>query len=243
MKCPICSENTTHFESALIMEKYDGHFRRCFCCNFIFAENPLWLNEAYSNAISASDVGLVYRNLWFSRVTRSMIRLLCNRSGKFLDYGGGTGLFTKLMRDAGYDWYNYDRFCRNSFADGFCVDVENMVSYELITASELFEHIANPSEIISLLEGLSPNILITTQLLPDSPPPLSSWWYYGLEHGQHISFYGIQSLKILAKKSGMYLSSNGNNVHLFSRKKIPAFVMKIISNDLFGRLVYPKSKL
>ncbi len=242
MQCPVCSKDTVHFESALIMGKYDGHFRRCPYCSFIFAENPLWLDEAYNSAISASDVGLVDRNIWFSRVARTMVPLLCDVDGKFLDYGGGTGLFTKLMRDAGYDWYSYDRYCNNSCAEGFTVDIENGGTYELVTAVELFEHIAEPVQIISILKKLSSNILFTTKLLPEPPPPLAVWWYYGLEHGQHISFYGIRSLQILVENAGMHLSSSGNNLHLFSRKKIPSFFMKIVANDLFGRMMYSKHK-
>jgi len=96
MLCPVCSNDTVSFETALIMQKYEGRFRRCPFCHFIFAEDPVWLDEAYRNAISASDAGLVDRNIWFSRVARTVVALLCNRKGRFLDYGGGTGLLPGL---------------------------------------------------------------------------------------------------------------------------------------------------
>lgn len=242
MLCPVCSHDTVSFETAVIMQKYEGHFLRCPFCHFIFVEDPVWLDEAYLNAISVSDVGLVGRNIWFSRVARSVVYLLCNREGRFLDYGGGTGFFTRLMRDVGYDWYCYDRYCQNSFAEGFSADIENGEGYELVTAVELFEHIADPVMAVSMLKKLSPNILFTTTLIPTPPPPLSAWWYYGLEHGQHISFYDIRSLRILARNAGMYLASNGSNLHLLSTRRVPDLLMKIVASNLFGRLIYPRVK-
>jgi len=108
----------------------------------------------------------------------------------------------------------------------------------LITAVELFEHIADPATFVSMLKKLSSTILFTTTLLLSPPPPLSAWWYYGLEHGQHISFYDIKSLRILAMNTGMHLASNGSNLHLLSKRKVPDLLMKILANDLFSRLIY-----
>lgn len=242
MLCPVCSHETVGFETAVIMQKYEGRFRRCPSCHFIFAEDPVWLDEAYRNVISVCDVGLVDRNIWFSRVARAVVSVLCNRTGRFLDYGGGTGLFTRLMRDAGYDWYWYDRYCHNSCAEGFSADIESGEGYELITAVELFEHIADPVKTVAVLKKLSSHILFTTSLLPTPPPPLSAWWYYGLEHGQHISLYDIRSLRVLARNAGMHLASNGSNLHLLSTKKVPDLFMKIVASNLFGRLIYPQVK-
>jgi hypothetical protein len=232
MPCPICSGSTEHFGSALVRGQYEGHFRRCLSCCFLFAENPVWLDDAYSSAITATDLGLVDRNLWFAKISRSVVSLLFNADGKFLDYGGGTGLFTRLMRDAGYDWYCCDPNCRNIFAEGFSADISNRIQYELITAAEVFEHLAAPVQTFLQLKELSANILFSTCLLPDPPPSLETWWYYGLEHGQHISFYSRKSLQVLADSAGLNLASNGKNLHLFSRKKVSEQYFSIVTNSV-----------
>ncbi len=45
---------------------------------------------------------------------------------------------------------------------------------------------------------ISRNILFTTTLLPSPMPQPGTWWYYGLEHGQHISFYSLETLQSIA---------------------------------------------
>ncbi len=246
MQCSICSGYTEHFDSAVILGKYEGHFLRCLTCGFMFADNPIWLDEAYSTAISATDLGLADRNIWFANIVRSVVFFLFDSNGKFLDYGGGTGLFTRLMRDAGYDWYWYDKFCRNIFAEGFSADIGSGSRYELLTAAELFEHLVDPVQALSELNNLSENILFTTRLLPETPPRLDAWWYYGLEHGQHISFFSIKSLQMLAESNGFILTSNGINLHLFCRKKMPNLLFRLVTNPFlcgFASLLNCRSSL
>lgn len=237
MRCPVCSEITALFGSAQILGRYTGRFRRCPRCDFLFAEEPIWLQQAYAEAITPSDIGLVDRNLWFSRVTRTLVTLFCNANGRFLDYGGGTGLFTRLMRDAGYDWHCIDQGCPNIFAREFSISGIDAEQYELITAAELFEHLPDPLTVARQLRTCSANLLCTTQLLPDPPPALGSWWYYGLEHGQHISFYSQRTLAAIGDATAWKLSSNGTNLHLFSRRQIPTTLFRLITSPYFTRLV------
>lgn len=237
MRCPVCKEMTRLFGSARVLDKYTGRFRRCPRCNFLFAEEPVWLEQAYAEAITPSDIGLVDRNLWFCRVAHTIVTLCCDANGKFLDYGGGTGLFTRLMRDSGYDWHCIDQGCPNFFAQEFSVADIGAEQYELITAAELLEHLPDPLTLVQQLQACSANLLYTTQLLPDPPPALDSWWYYGLEHGQHVSFYSLRTLAVIGDITGWKLSSNGTNLHLFSRHHISTTLFRLITSPFFTGLV------
>ncbi len=42
----------------------------------------------------------------------------------FLDYAGGYGVFTRLMRDIGFDFYWHDPYTQNLFANGFEKDIK-----------------------------------------------------------------------------------------------------------------------
>jgi hypothetical protein len=237
MQCPVCEAHAETFGTAIVLEKYPAAFSRCPSCGLLFAQNPVWLDEAYSSAITDSDVGLVERNLWFAKVSRSVVTTLFNPRGLFLDYGGGTGLFTRLMRDQGFDWYWFDPSCRNIFAQGYAADLQDGTRYELLTAAELFEHLVDPLQVMAQLCERSSHILFTTRLLPDPAPRLDQWWYYGLEHGQHVSFYTRRSLRILGEKFGLQLTSNGEQLHLFSSKAYPEFAFKLIAGSAFSSLV------
>ena len=70
------------------------------------------------------------------------------------------------------------------------------------------------------LFGFAPNILLTTNIIADPAPEPGEWWYYGLDHGQHIGFYRERTLQYLAKKFGLHLLSDGVSTHFFSHKKV-----------------------
>lgn len=219
MKCKICTSESIKFANATVLNKYGVDYFQCQNCGFVQTEEPYWLEEAYSNAIASSDVGLVFRNTMFSKICSNIIFTLFNSEGKFVDYGGGYGLFVRQMRDLGFDFYWNDKFCENIFAKGF--EAENATGeYELVTAFELFEHFVNPIEEIDKLLKFSNNILFSTELLPKSNTKPDEWWYYSLQEGQHISLYTSKALSIVAERLGLKLYSNGTNLHLLTEKNI-----------------------
>lgn len=227
VRCKICSAQAPLHARARLMERYDVSYYRCSGCGFIQTEEPYWLEESYSGAIADSDIGLVSRNLRLALLSRSVIRVCFNASGRFLDYAGGYGLLVRLMRDAGYDFQLYDRYCDNLFAKGFaaagCQDVE----YDLVTAFEVLEHMPDPQEGMERLLARSRNILFSTEILPAAAPAPHDWWYFGLDHGQHVSFFTIESLKVLAKKFSLNFYTNGTSIHLFTEKKLSPFVFNL----------------
>lgn len=205
-------------------------------------EEPVWLDDAYACAITSSDTGLMERNHWFANVSSAIISVLFDASGRFIDYGGGEGVYTSLMRQKGYNFFWYDKFAENLYSGPFEADLTGSLSYELLTAVELFEHLMNPKMGIAEMLRHSPNILFTTHLLPDAPPPIGKWWYYGLEHGQHVSFYSRKTLEYLAGIYNLSLTTNGRNLHLFSKKKLPEKIFRLLTSTpavslikLFGK--------
>jgi 2-polyprenyl-3-methyl-5-hydroxy-6-metoxy-1,4-benzoquinol methylase len=139
MNCKICASSSTFFANAKLLNKYDVDYFKCTDCGFVQTEDPYWLAEAYSEAIAGSDIGLVTRNMNLSACAQLLIEQYFNSDGKFLDYGGGYGLFVRLMRDAGFNFYWSDKFCKNLFAQGF--EDNGKSEYELVTAFELLEHL------------------------------------------------------------------------------------------------------
>lgn len=239
MKCKICESESCEFSRAKILKKYDIAYFRCANCGFIQTEEPYWIDEAYSDAVYCGDVGLVRRNIMFMYYTKLIITAFFERNGKFLDYGGGYGLFVRLMRDCGFDFYRHDNYCHNIFAKNLDANILGKSKYELITAIEVFEHFINPSRELENILGLSRNILFATQCVPNDYPKPNEWWYYGLMHGQHVSLYTIKSLKLLAKNCGLNFYSNGTDVHLITDKRLPKFLFKLLSNHRIAHIISP----
>jgi len=226
MNCKICKSTSALFGEAKILNKYLVCYFRCEGCGFIQTENPYWLDEAYSEAITKSDIGLIGRNLQMVSLTRKLILTCLDPKGKFIDYGGGYGIFTRLMRDQGLDFYRHDPICKNLFANGF--DASPNINYTLLTAWEVFEHLENPLADIEEMLSYSHNLFFSTRLLPSSPPPLHDWWYYGLEHGQHISFYSNRTLQTIAEKFNLKLRYSNGWMHLISDSDINSTLLRLV---------------
>ena len=92
--CNICNQNTNLLFSRKVLKKYQVNYFKCNTCGFIQTEDPFWLNEAYSDAITNQDIGLISRNINYSKITKGLIKILhIDNEANFLDYGGGYGMF------------------------------------------------------------------------------------------------------------------------------------------------------
>ncbi len=232
MNCRICGTESNFIFSAKILNKYDVKYFHCSNCGFIQTEEPFWLKEAYSRPINISDTGYLQRNINLSKFTTTILTLFFNSKGKFLDYAGGYGVFVRLMRDIGFDFYWSDPYTENLFAKGFEHSRQDRI--ELVTSFESFEHFNNPMKEIENMLSISKNIIFTTELLPNPIPKPDEWWYYGLEHGQHISFYSERTLQHIANYFRLNYSHLGN-LHLFTEKKnISNLKLEILKLNKFG---------
>jgi len=98
MACKICGQPTSTYGNAIVLNKYQACYLQCCSCGFVQVENPCWLTEAYADTITSGDLGLVARNLSNSKICRTLIPVFFEPNGRFLDYGGGYGLFVRMMR-------------------------------------------------------------------------------------------------------------------------------------------------
>ncbi|HHH52030.1 MAG TPA: class I SAM-dependent methyltransferase [Bacteroidetes bacterium] len=217
MKCKICTQHNTAIFTSKILYKYEIEYFYCNHCGFLQTEEPYWLNEAYSDSINNSDVGYMERNKTISQNLITILSLFFNKKSKFLDYAGGYGVLTRMMRDIGFDFYWDDKYTTNLFSKGF--EYNKTLTIEAVTTFESFEHFVEPIEELEKLLSISKNIIFSTELLPVIIPKPEEWSYYGLDHGQHISFYSQKTLDFLANKYNLnYIYLDG--LHIFTVKQI-----------------------
>ena len=203
---------------ARVLGKYDVAFFRCSETGYIQAEKPYWLEESYASPMNLCDTGILVRNMYFSGILRRLLGTFFEPTQAFLDYAGGYGTMTRMMRDGGIDYYWSDPYTKNVMARGF--EHREGRTYGALSAIEVFEHLVQPREELAKMRGLSPNIVFSTLLVPDPWPKPEDWWYYGLSHGQHISFYTVKSLEVLAGQQGLRLATNGRDLHAFLQPEL-----------------------
>ncbi|MDP4267534.1 MAG: class I SAM-dependent methyltransferase [Bacteroidota bacterium] len=251
MKCKICKEKSIEIFEAKILSKYIIKYYKCTNCHFIQTEEVFWIKESYNNAITDSDIGYVTRNLMYSEIVTCIINYIFKKEAKFIDYGGGYGLFVRLMRDQGFDFYWQDLYCKNIFANNFrLTDINKNIKFELLTAFEVFEHLNSPMEEIKKMFNYTDSILFVTELQPHNDiKNVSDWWYFSPEFGQHISFYSLKTLEIISDNLCCNLYTDKCNIHLLTKKKLNYNLIKYISiyynikNKLLSRYFQNKNSL
>ncbi|MCE7064007.1 class I SAM-dependent methyltransferase [Dyadobacter sp. CY326] len=130
------------------------------------------------------------------------------------------------------------KFCQNLFAEYFdLAELSLKTEFEIVTAFEVFEHLADPLSEIEQILRLSDNVLFTTEIVPDDIESFKNWYYLSAETGQHISFYSLDSLKYLARKFGRRFYSNGTTTHVFTNRTLQSdpFVAPVIREPFFLR--------
>jgi hypothetical protein len=211
-------------------------------CGFVHTGNPVWLEEAYKEPINLVDTGLLSRNIAFANIVTPLLFFSYDPHAPYLDYAGGYGIFTRLMRDTGFDFYWFDPFTKNLLAKGFEYDgaIKNV---EAVTSFETFEHFQDPLTEIEKMLAISKTIFFSTELLPAPIPHPGEWWYYGFEHGQHVSFYSARTLSFIAEKYRLRYYSFGP-IHLFTQKDLPYRLLRLLLRyNNYGVSRYVKKKL
>ena len=219
MNCKICNNNSSVLFETIVLNKYNVAYYKCDCCDFIQTEEAVWLNEAYSEAITKLDLGYATRNILSRDIVSSIIKCLFKGKASFLDYGGGYGLFVRLMRDWGYDFYHHDLYCKNLFSEHFSAEDSTCDKFELVTAFEVFEHLNSPMEEIDKMLSYSDSIFFSTELQPKSIKSADDWWYFSPDIGQHISFFSKKTLNVIAEIKKINVLSDNKSFHLLSKEK------------------------
>lgn len=229
MQCKICGAQSTSAFTARVLCKYDAVYYRCVACGFMQTEDPHWLAESYASAINEIDLGPVNRAIISSKLIEGLILSTFDKAAKFVDYGAGYGVLVRLMRDRGFDFYWQDAYCQNLFAKHFVA--ERGTTFELLTAFEVFEHLVDPlTEVKTMLE-YSDNLLFSTLLVPQRAVAATDWWYFAPEHGQHVAFYTVDALQVVAKLFNLHLCTDGIGTHLLSRKAVSNRLFRFFVRD------------
>jgi Methyltransferase domain len=173
-------------------------YHMCETCETIHAPTfDDWTPEEFSEYIYNKDYIKVdpeyvkERPLYFVNEIEKLFGDKKNQ-WKHLDFGGGNGLVSQILKSKGWNSRTYDPYGE-----------ENTIpneKFSLITAFEVFEHTPDPHKtmqtIISLLDN-NGNLFVSTALSDKHQNAM--WWYMSPRNG-HITIYTRKSISFLAKK-------------------------------------------
>ena len=217
-KCAICGGASEGILSYLVRKENQAILARCQECNFCFVINPNWLTGSFTETLQQLDIGTVDRCSLVLDFVQTVARVSSwPARSRFIDWGGGYGLMTRMARDRGINMANLDPYVQPLFSAP--ANLDKLCPAEVIVASEVYLHIEKPLEVLAQLLSFSPVVIITAVVPPDHVSP--DWWYLMPDTGQHVSFYPISTLKKMAEMTGTKLMSDGRFFHVFSRTELP----------------------
>jgi len=91
--------------------------------------------------------------------------------------------------------------------------------YDLITSTEVFEHLTNPHAVLAHLASLlapKGHLALMTHFHYDDPERFSAWWYP--KDPTHITFYTPYTFEVMGAKTGLHVKGhNGKNVIVLTK--------------------------
>ena len=178
-------------------------YYQCRACRLLFTDFfDSWTHDEFSRFIYNPDyikVDSEYQTVRPAREAATMAsRLRACESARVLDYGSGTGAFSREMRNSG--------FTRIESYDPFSSPERPQGRFDIITCFEVIEHSPNPIEAVQDMQSFLSEggcIIFSQTLQPaDIATQRGNWWYLGPRNG-HICTFAAETLAVIGDAVGL----------------------------------------
>ena len=212
MICPSCKHRTLPFLHVALAKRF-GH---CPVCECIHLEKTYQLsNEKEKEKYDQHQNSL--ENAGYVEMFENFLDFFWNeltcKDYLGLDFGSGPApVLRELMQRRGASVDCYDKFYQPLLV------YENKC-YDFITSTEVFEHLDNPKEVLTLLASLlKPNGIIALMTLfhHNDRKHFLTWWYP--RDLTHITFYTPKTLQMLGAMCGLEVLKTDNKRILVFKK-------------------------
>jgi len=180
----LCSAKTVTYESS---------FWKCLNCELIFKDPSVFPSQKNEKARYDTHNNDAEDSKYLDYLKR-LFDLTSIESGSILDYGCGPskGLAALVKKE------KFKNLSVDSYDPYFFREADLSKKYDLIFASEVFEHFFDPKkEIQKILLMLSPKgkLAVSTEFHDDKA--ISEWWY--ARDPTHVVFYGRKTFEWMAE--------------------------------------------
>lgn len=207
--CPVCAA------AAATVDNASPLYFRCPQCGYVFLDRRCLPDPARERARyelhqnSITDTG-------YTALLDGFIDFALDGAAHppctALDFGCGPApVLAELLARRGMKTDYYDPFF-------FPKPVYEHKTYDLITCTEVLEHLREPVAVLSTLAGAlarGGSLAVMTGFVPQDKP-LRDWWY--IADFTHIGFFTPESLACAAGKAGLRLSrTDGRKLAVFQQ--------------------------
>lgn len=241
--CPLCSAQAPLYDvvdfnrsceeahgKVLPLAGEPVYYCLCRTCGFLFAPEFLdWSRERFLERIYNADYGEVDPDYEAKRPQQNLSALdemfgAHKRRFTHLDFGGGDGQLSRLLREDGWDSTSWDPF----FDPASSLDGRK---FDLITAFEVFEHAPDPHAMMRQLVSAAHEgtFVFFSTFVHDravKPGERIDWWYIAPRNG-HVSIFSHHGLSLLGDRYGYRHGSFTDYLHCFC-KQVPDWAQHLI---------------
>jgi 2-polyprenyl-3-methyl-5-hydroxy-6-metoxy-1,4-benzoquinol methylase len=213
--CIVCGAKTNTLTDSELTNPEPVIYHVCTTCDLITKapfthpthEDEKTLYTHHNN--SMENVG--YVNM-FNRFIATAVDPFITK-GDGLDFGSGPGpVLYELLKQKGFNMYHFDPFFNND-------TTVLQHTYDLITSTEVFEHLSDPLNTFKQLASmLNDNgiLAIMTSFHPKDDTQFLSWWYR--RDATHIAFYTENTFHTLLKRTKLkQIYTNHKNIIVFKK--------------------------
>jgi len=196
MLCKLCNKHVTNISDT----RNNWEFLHCMDCGFIFKNPQDYVSskeelKQYNNHNNTIDSpGYVEM---FEKFMEETFLEHIDEIKNVLEFGSGPGpVFSELLKRLGLHVDMYDKYFSPE-------RVYEGKEYDLITSTEVIEHIENPLEIFEFFSAHVKSggyLALMTQFHTNDAEDFKKWWYKN--DPTHICFFTPQSFEILAEICG-----------------------------------------
>ncbi len=197
--CKICSHKTR----VIIDTKSNTSYYSCNFCDFISLDHTHLLSRAEEESRYRQHNNTLENEGYVSMLRKFITTYIIPYQASIktaLDFGCGSNpVLASLLQEEGIAVDTYDKFFSRN-------EVYINRKYDLITSTEVFEHLKEPIDSFKLLRGLLNEngiLAIMTMFHPNDDKKFQDWWYR--RDKTHISFYTLNTIRHLANTFDMNL--------------------------------------
>lgn len=195
MKCKICGSSVEPLEYGQAGSKAHAVYYFCGDCRFISKDSSFYLESEKERQRYLLHINTAQDSAYVEMLKQFLdtaVLPYVQPGGEALDYGCGPGpVLAGLLKEAGFDTNIYDIFFEPE-------KVFVGKTYDLITCTEVVEHLADPMETLMLLKSLLKpgGILAIMTMFHQGVEHFKSWWYR--RDATHISFFHPETFRTIA---------------------------------------------
>ncbi len=203
MKCQICNN-----ETVLIKDIDEKEYVACKNCHIIQLKKEYHINknlekkqyDYHNNSFENKGYVQMFENFldFFYKYLET--------TEYALDFGSGPNpVLAKILKNRGFENVDYfDKFYQPK-------KVYEGKKYDLITSTEVFEHLTNPKNTLNLLKNHLKKdgiLAVMTLFHSNKHNEFLKWWYK--RDPTHITFYTPHSFEVLADMCGLKVVKSDN---------------------------------